>query len=138
MHQHAGRHRGDEHDHWRRQRREIDQRRPRTEPDQAPADAEDRRPDNQRRLNLCIARPVRLRRQIRPSTSLKDREARRRNDKRGRHHHQQRRIPGAEHVEEAEHLRRLHHPGDQEAPAEHEAASKRCERRHVSLRSHDA
>src|SRR5260370_37163211 len=60
--------------------------------------------------------------------------ARARYGERSSHHDGEARVPGAENIEEAQDLLRVDPPGNQQAPAEDEAAREAGEEQHVSLR----
>ena len=54
-----------------------------------------------------------------------------------RHHHDGKaRVPGAEDIEKAQNLRRLHHSRNQQAGAEYQSAQQGCDHRHGSASEH--
>ena len=128
MRQHSGNHRGDKLNDRRRRRREIGDRRARTEPDQAPADAEQRGSREQRPVDVPSGRPGGSVGEKRACAAPCQHEPRHRDRECRGHHDHQCRIPSAfrnrQHVEEAENARRVGHARDDKTEPEDQSAEK--------------
>ena len=103
---HAGQHGGDEDRALRQQQRKRRERRPRAEAGQAPAYAEQRRPADERGIDVAARRQVKARSVERTAHTLGELMSEGRHRDRAGQHEGQGRVPRARDVEETEHALR--------------------------------
>src|ERR1035437_807226 len=128
-------HRDHEHEHPRRQSCDVLQGRSRAKPDQTPPDPKHDQSDDQIPIDVSLTRPEVPSRQDWFFALSRQGVAETAHDERYPSRDREARVPRAEYIEKAQHLCRLHHTRDQQAPAEHEAAEQTREQKSHGLAS---
>ncbi len=108
-----------------------DQRRAGAEAGQSPADAEHRAACHQARIDVAARRQLHRAAEEGASALAGSREGEVAHQDRAAHDEGERRVPAARDVEEADHLARVGHAGDDEPDAEHQAGGESGERVHI-------
>ena len=100
------------------------ERGPRAETGETPADAEERAPGDETLVDVAVLRQVHGATQERPGAALRKREAEEAHEDRAAHDEGERGVPVAGDIEETDHLARVGHAREDETDAEDEARCK--------------